>query len=84
MSQTASPGRAKRSRASGKTASSAKRESRPTAAATPSVSADQRRAMIAEGAYLRAAGRGFTGGDPLADWLASEREVDALLSSRAP
>jgi hypothetical protein len=44
------------------------------------VSADQRRTMIAESAYLRAEQRGFTGGDPVADWLESEKEVDALLS----
>jgi hypothetical protein len=30
---------------------------------------------------LRAAARGFSGGDPVADWLDSEREVDALLSN---
>jgi hypothetical protein len=48
--------------------------------AAPTVSAEQRRSMIAEAAYLRAAARGFGGGDPVADWLDSEREVDALLS----
>jgi hypothetical protein len=50
------------------------------AMAAPTVSAEQRRSMIAEAAYLRAAARGFGGGDPVADWLDSEREVDALLS----
>jgi len=44
------------------------------------MSADQRHAMIAESAYRRAERRGFEGGDPFADWLESEREVDALLS----
>jgi Protein of unknown function (DUF2934) len=44
------------------------------------VSSDERRSMIAEAAYLRAERRGFQGGDPIADWLDSEREVDALLS----
>ena len=39
--------------------------------------------MIAESAYRRAERRGFTGGDPVADWLESEREVDALLSRSA-
>jgi hypothetical protein len=82
MSQTASSGRTKRSRTSANTTSAAKRESRNTAAGTPAIPADQRHAMIAEAAYLRAAGRGFNGGDPLADWLASEREVDAVLSGR--
>jgi hypothetical protein len=57
-----------------------KEPAQPAQPAVPLVSADQRQAMIAERAYLRAAGRGFTGGDPVADWLASEREVDALLS----
>jgi hypothetical protein len=36
--------------------------------------------MIAEAAYMKAAERGFCGGDPVADWLESEREVDALLT----
>ncbi|HLF12927.1 MAG TPA: DUF2934 domain-containing protein [Gammaproteobacteria bacterium] len=36
--------------------------------------------MIAEFAYLRAERRGFRAGDPIADWLESEKEVDALLS----
>lgn len=44
------------------------------------VSSDERRSMIAEAAYLRAERRGFEGGDPVVDWLDSEREVDALLS----
>jgi hypothetical protein len=44
---------------------------------------DQRRALIAELAYFRAEQRGFTGGDPVADWLTSEREVDELLSRQA-
>ena len=43
-------------------------------------SSEQRRSMIAEFAYLRAERRGFRAGDPVADWLESEKEVDALLS----
>lgn len=43
------------------------------------VSADDRRAMIAEAAYLRAEGRGFAPGHETEDWLAAEVEVDALL-----
>ena len=35
--------------------------------------------MIAEAAYLRAEKRGFTGGDPVRDWMEAEREVDAHL-----
>jgi hypothetical protein len=53
----------------------------PTAR-SPTVSDDQRRSMIAEAAYLRAAQRDFKG-DPVADWLDSEREVDALLARSA-
>ncbi|HVY65183.1 MAG TPA: DUF2934 domain-containing protein [Gammaproteobacteria bacterium] len=76
MSEPAPSGRAKRSR-SRKTP--AKRAT-PAATARPPVSAEHRHALIAQSAYLRAAARGFAGGDPVADWLASEREVDALLS----
>jgi len=43
------------------------------AAVTP----EQRYQRIAEGAYLRAAARGFAGGDPLLDWLEAERAFDA-------
>jgi hypothetical protein len=38
--------------------------------------------MIAEAAYFRAAQRGFNGGDPVADWIAAEAEVDALLAAQ--
>lgn len=43
------------------------------------VSVDDRRAMIAEAAYLRAERRGFEPGHETEDWLAAEVEVDALL-----
>jgi hypothetical protein len=39
---------------------------------------DWRRQMIQEAAYFRAEKRGFQGGDPVADWLAAEAEIDAL------
>ncbi len=45
-----------------------------------SVSAEERRQMIEESAYFRAQERDFQGGDPIADWLLSEKEVDKLLS----
>jgi Protein of unknown function (DUF2934) len=51
----------------------------PAAANAATISADQRRSLIAETAYQRAERRGFQGGDPVADWLESEKEVDALL-----
>ena len=54
----------------------AKAKSSPHRAA---VSADDRRAMIAEAAYLRAERRGFAPGSETEDWLAAEVEVDALL-----
>ena len=67
--------------------------SRPSARARPSptatraapadprmaVSAEARRALIAQNAYLRAARRGFEPGQESEDWLAAEAEVDALL-----
>jgi hypothetical protein len=42
-----------------------------------------RDSRIAEAAYLRAQERGFAPGYELEDWLAAEREIDALLSSDA-
>lgn len=38
-----------------------------------------RHERIAEAAYFRAERRGFEGGDPVADWIDAEREVDAAL-----
>ena len=35
--------------------------------------------LIAKTAYYKAEGRGFTPGQELADWLAAEREVAAML-----
>jgi len=49
----------------------------PTPAALPKKS---RHDLIAEAAYARAARRGFRDGDPLADWLAAELEIDAMLA----
>jgi hypothetical protein len=39
--------------------------------------------MIATAAYLRAERRGFASGDPVADWLEAEAEVDAEMARRA-
>jgi Protein of unknown function (DUF2934) len=50
-----------------------------TPAATRAVSAEMRRAMIAERAYLRAERRGFAPGRDAEDWLAAEVEIDSLL-----
>lgn len=40
-----------------------------------------RSCMIAEAAYYRAECRGFQGGDPVADWLEAEVEIEAMLQS---
>jgi len=48
-----------------------------------SVSAEERKAMIARLAYLRAEQRGFHGGTSLEDWLQAEAEVDAQLARSA-
>jgi Protein of unknown function (DUF2934) len=79
MSKSASSGHAKRQRAPHGTTPT-NEPAQPMRTAAPLVSADQRRAMIAECAYFRAAARGFSSGDAVADWLASECEVDLLLS----
>ena len=40
-----------------------------------------RHEMIAVEAYLRAEQRGFQGGDPVADWLDAETEIDSALTT---
>jgi len=40
------------------------------------LSADKRRRLVAEAAYLKAERRGFEGGDPIEDWLEAEKEFD--------
>jgi hypothetical protein len=54
---------------------------RSTAAGTRPVSAEARRAMIAERAYLRSERRGFAPGREAEDWLAAEAEIDSLLKA---
>lgn len=39
---------------------------------------EDRLQMIATAAYYRAELRGFNGGDPVADWLAAEAEIDSM------
>ena len=67
------------------TASRAARSSRArkTSPKRVVVTGDERHRMIEEAAYLRAEQRDFQGGDPVADWLLSEQEVDAILSTRS-
>ena len=52
----------------------------PANSSAPHLVSDQERhEMIATAAYFRAAGRGFAAGDPVADWLAAEREIQEQL-----
>ena len=46
------------------------------------IGADERRRMIAEAAYYKAARRGFAAGDPDRDWIEAEAEIDAWLIER--
>jgi hypothetical protein len=55
------------------------RRSSATGTTAAEVSAEARRALIAEAAYLRAERRGFAPGQETDDWFAAEAEVDALL-----
>jgi Protein of unknown function (DUF2934) len=82
MSTTPSGARPKRPRTPRNGAEQAQTTEGRTPATTqpaPTSPAEQRHALIAEHAYRRAELRGFQGGDPVADWLESEKEVDALL-----
>lgn len=53
----------------------------PTSNPDQLISVEERQRMIAEAAYFRALERGFTGGDPLDDWLTAEREISGALPS---
>ncbi len=78
----------------GRTASSARSatKSKRTAAASngktrkgasKTVTPEDRWKMIAEAAFFRAEQRGFVPGGEIADWLAAEMEVDALLMGKS-
>jgi hypothetical protein len=43
---------------------------------------EEKRRMIETAAYYRAQKRGFSDGDPVNDWLESEREIDASFHQR--
>jgi len=51
----------------------------PAPAPRMALTREGRQALIAERAYLRAEGRGFSPGHETEDWLAAEVELDALL-----
>jgi hypothetical protein len=64
---------------------------RPSASAEGSLDLDRvarrrhgctREDLIRQAAHARAAERGFRGGDPVADWLDAETEIDAALRRR--
>lgn len=62
-----------------KTAGKKARATSAQAGPSELISPEERQRMISEAAYLRAAQRGFEGGDPLADWLAAEAEINRAL-----
>lgn len=69
----------KKKTASPRTASSPNRK--PSAKV---ISPRERWQMIADAAFFRAESRGFAPGGEIADWLAAEMEVDALLMGKSP
>ena len=46
------------------------------------ITPEQRFNMIAEAAYFMAEKRGFSGGNPDADWLCAESEIDHMLTNQ--
>ncbi len=58
-----------------------KRKSAATAVLSDTEISSQRRCLVEERAYFEAQRRGFQGGDPVADWLRAEREIDAELGA---
>ena len=83
-SSAAKPAEPKAAEAKKAAPAAAKRVAKPKVTkpvAPMQVNEDVRRGMIAEAAYLRAERRGFTNGNEAEDWIAAEKEVDALLSA---
>ncbi len=52
--------------------------------ASTAVSSEERYAIVAQAAYLRALERDFAPGRELDDWLAAEAETDMRLAGRQP
>lgn len=48
------------------------------------ITAEERRQMIADLAYLKSEARGGRPGDAMQDWLDAEAEIDARLSATPP
>ena len=65
-----------------KKAAAPKKPAAPRAAvAKITITPEQRYCMIAEAAYFHAERRGFRG-DPVRDWVAAEKEIEALLNKK--
>ena len=64
-----------------KSKSNSRSGTQSSAAPASKISEDERSRLIAEAAYFRAQSRGFSGGNPIDDWLAAEREINRLLPS---
>ena len=61
----------------------AKKSARTQTTTSPvSISAEERWRMVATAAYHRAERRGFSPGHEVEDWLAAEKEIDAVLKPR--
>ena len=76
---------APRKTASKKAASQSSARSESTTKPSPgpvNISAEERWRMVATAAYHRAEKRGFQPGHEVEDWLAAEREIDAVLKPR--
>lgn len=63
-----------------KTAAKAAKPSKKAQVEVVNVSPQLRHEMIEVAAYYLAEKRGFRGGDPVADWLASEKDINSRLS----
>ena len=70
--------------ATGQASVTPRQAAKNSAETAPCVSTEERFQMISEAAYFRAEQRGFMAGDDLADWLAAESDVDALLLAGNP
>jgi hypothetical protein len=78
LAEKASTGKSATGKASG-----SKAPAKSITVGTPTaITAEQRHKMICEEAYYRAERRGFSGGDPEADWVDAEVEIDRMLSGK--
>ena len=61
--------------------STRRKASKPASSGESGGDRTSREEMISVAAYFRAEHRGFGEGDSLADWLAAEAEIDAMLDN---